>query len=48
MLTVADLTEKEEEIYQERAAIMEYDGNMTRREAEMRALDEIERKRRLI
>lgn len=48
MLTLTDLTEKEEEIYEERAAIMEYDANMTRREAEMRALEEIERKRRLI
>lgn len=48
MLTVADLTEKEEEIYQERAGIMEFDGNMTRMEAEMRALEEIEKKRKLL
>lgn len=48
MLTPDDLTDMERDEYEERAAIYEFDANMTRREAEMRALEEIEKKRKLL
>ena len=46
-LNVEDLTDHEYEIWLERASIMEFDGNMTRREAEQRAYEEILAKRKL-
>jgi hypothetical protein len=47
-LEVKDLSENERDFFEERAAIME-EGNkgMTRREAERRALLEVEKKRKL-
>jgi hypothetical protein len=47
MIRVEDLSPAEREIYEERAAIMEYDGHLSRYQAERKALDEIERKRRI-
>lgn len=41
----SDLTEDEREIYEERAAIMEFDGGLRRMDAEAGALAEIQRKR---
>ena len=35
------LTDLENEIFEERAAILEFDGNYTREEAEIRAVEEI-------
>jgi len=43
-----DLNDYEIDYFEERAAIMEFDANMTRREAEQRAYQEVLRKRRLI
>jgi hypothetical protein len=37
---------KEEEYFEERAAIMEYDGGLSRSEAEQRAMEEMKRKYR--
>lgn len=48
MLAPSDLTEAELDWYEERAAIYEYDANMSRREAERKALQDIEKKRRLV
>ena len=48
MITPSDLTEPELDWYEERAAIYEYDANMSRREAEVKALKDIEKKRRLV
>jgi hypothetical protein len=45
MLSRADLTDHEREIWDERAAIREYDGNMPRKDAERMALKDIERRR---
>ena len=36
--SVADLSPNQRDHYEERAAIMEYDGGLTRKEAERRAL----------
>lgn len=36
-----ELTEKEKELYEERAAIIEYDAGLTRKEAEQKAMEEI-------
>ena len=41
MITVADLSEDEFEFYEERAAIIEYDGGLQREDAERMALDEV-------
>ena len=43
-----DLTDNERDMYEERAAIYEYDAGLSRREAERKALDDIEKKRRLL
>lgn len=40
------MTEEEKEIFEERAAIMEYDGGLTREEAEEEALKSIETRRK--
>lgn len=42
------LTENERDAYEERSAIYEYDAGLSRREAEHKALADIEKKRRLI
>jgi hypothetical protein len=47
-MTVDDLTENELDWYEERAAIMEYDANMSRYEAERRAMQETLKRRELI
>jgi hypothetical protein len=44
----ADLSELERDAYEERAAILEFDANLSRYEAERRAFNEIEKQRRLI
>jgi len=38
---ISDFTEAERELYEERAAIREYDGGMPRHEAEMRAYEDV-------
>jgi len=43
-----DLTENERDAYEERSAIMEYDANLSRYEAERKALQDIEKRRKLI
>lgn len=48
MITPDDLTDIERDWYNERAAIYEFDAGMTRREAERKALQDIEKKRRLV
>jgi hypothetical protein len=48
LITVGDLSPAEREIYEERAAIMEFDGRLPQYLAERRALEEIERKRRIV
>ena len=48
MLDVDDLTENELDAYEERAAIIEYDANLPRFEAERRAMKMVMDKRRLI
>lgn len=48
MLSVDDLTETERDWWDERSAIYEFDAGFTRREAERTALDDIEKKRRLL
>lgn len=40
-MTVDDLTEDQRFLYEERAAILEYEANMSRQEAEERALQEV-------
>lgn len=47
-MILADLTELERDMYEERAAIYEYDAGLPRREAERKALRDIEKKRRLL
>lgn len=47
MLTVNDLTESERDMYEERSAIYEFDANLSKREAEHKALEEVEKKREL-
>ena len=44
-ITVADLSGDWRVAYEERAGIMEYHGNLPRREAEQRALAEIAKKK---
>lgn len=46
MLKRSDLTEEETHDWAERAAIREYDGGMTREEAEKAALRDIEERRK--
>lgn len=41
MSPLLDLSEAEMEAYEERAAIMEFDGGLSRADAECRALDEV-------
>lgn len=45
MLILEDLIEAEIDIWEERAAIREYDANMPRKDAERMALKDIERRR---
>jgi len=47
-MNLEDLTENERDFFEERAAIIE-EGNkgMTRREADRRALEEVEKRRKL-
>ena len=45
MLTVADLTEDELDYFRERSAIYEFDGNMTRPQAEQMAMISVEARR---
>jgi predicted ATP-binding protein involved in virulence len=46
MVNMADrLTREEQEEYEERAAIMEFEGNIPRGKAEIQALDEITKRR---
>ncbi|MEN6320726.1 MAG: hypothetical protein ABFD82_18460 [Syntrophaceae bacterium] len=47
MLDLKDLSPEERDFYEERAAILEYDANLTRREAERVAMVEVEKKREL-
>ncbi|OPY83267.1 MAG: hypothetical protein A4E65_00652 [Syntrophorhabdus sp. PtaU1.Bin153] len=47
-MTLDDLTENERDAYEERAAIYEFDANMSRREADRKAMQDIEKKRRLV
>lgn len=42
---IDDLTDYEREIYEERAAIMEFDGGLARPNAEREALAEVQRQR---
>ncbi len=42
-----DLTDNERDYFEERSAIMEFDANLPRYEAERRAMKEVEKKRRL-
>lgn len=46
MLILEDLIEAEIDIWEERAAIREFDGNMPRKDAERMALKDIERRRK--
>lgn len=46
-MTPDDLTDNERDAYEERAAIMEFDANFTRREAERRAMQEVMKRREL-
>ena len=48
MITPSDLTEPELDWYEERAAIIEYDANLSRYEAERRAMKAVMDRRRLI
>ena len=48
MLAPSDLTETELDWYEERAAIYEYDANLSRYEAERRAMKEVMDRRKLI
>jgi hypothetical protein len=48
VLDVDDLTENELDAYEERAAIMEYDANLSRYEAERRAMKAVMDRRKLI
>lgn len=45
-MRIDELTDHEKEIYEERAAIREYDGNMPRKDAERMALKDIERRKK--
>ena len=42
-----DLTENERDAYEERAGILEFDANLTRYEAERRAMKEVMTKREI-
>lgn len=46
MLILEDLIEAEIDIWEERAAIREFDGNMPRKDAERMALKDIEKRRK--
>lgn len=43
-----DLTENERDAYEERASIYEFDANLPRIQAERKALQDIEKRRKLI
>lgn len=43
-----DLTENERDAYEERAAIYEFDANLPRIQAERKAMQDIEKRRKLI
>ena len=43
-----DLTENERDAYEERSAIMEYDANLSRYEADRRAMKAVMDKRKLV
>lgn len=45
LIDIDDLTDYEREIYEERAAIMEFDGGLARPNAEREALAEVQRQR---
>jgi hypothetical protein len=47
MIDPSDLTENERDAYEERAAIIEFDGNVPRREAERRAMKAVMDKRKI-
>lgn len=47
MIEIEDLGEEELAYYEERAAILQFDGGLTRPEAERRALQETLKKREL-
>ena len=47
MIEVKDLNEDERDMYEERSAILQFDGGLTRPEAERRALQETLKKREL-
>ena len=48
MIEVKDLNENELDYYEERAGMMQENNNgMTKREAERKALEEVEKKRKL-
>lgn len=42
---MTELTDDEREDYEERAAIMEYDGKLDREEAERAALEDVKKRR---
>jgi hypothetical protein len=48
VIMVSDLTDLELDAFEERAAILEYDAGLSRYEAEHKAMQEVEDKRRLI
>lgn len=47
MIMVSDLTDLELDAFEERAAIFQYDANLSRYEAEHKAMQEVEDKRKL-
>jgi hypothetical protein len=47
-MTLDDLTENERDAYEERSAIMGYDANLSRYEAERRAMKAVMDRRKLI
>jgi len=48
MFDPSDLTENERDAYEERAAILEYDANLSRYEAERRAMKAVMDRRKLV
>jgi hypothetical protein len=48
MFDPSDLTENERDAYEERAAIYEFDAGLSRIQAERKALQDIEKRRKLI